>query len=110
MIQIFVNDFLSDVVFIQHRKNRLKTPSFQQVYMTVCFMSNFLEKKPAEAGSGCFGYKASPTSLWLTLPKNIRCRLRLLVLLDCPRCSYPRDGSRSESCFGVRLPHRLLIY
>lgn len=31
-------------------------------------------------------------------------------LLLCSRCSYPRDGSRSESCFGLRLPCCPLCY
>ena len=31
-------------------------------------------------------------------------------LLHYPSCSYPRDSSRSESCFGLRLPCCPLCY
>jgi hypothetical protein len=39
-----------------------------------------------------------------------RLNLRLLFLLHCSSCSYPRDSSRSESCFGDRLPCCPLCY
>ena len=71
-----------------------------------------IKRKPAEAGSGCFGYKVSPTSEIMPLGQKPHrlLLLQLLFLLDCPRCSYPRDGSRSESCVGVRLPCCPLCY
>jgi hypothetical protein len=89
MIQIFVNDFLSDVVFIQHLKNRLKIPSFQQVYMTCSFVSTFFgEVSPSVTVHVCL----CPEAIQQPIPTSVDGR--------CQQAGYSGlfNGGTSDQC------------